>query len=570
MVMSMVRPTKRKGTGNAQFRMRVPVDLLPIVRGESFTVDLPETTAVGSPTFRITTTISAEIVFSLRTADKRLITARQMAALSHVTAFLDSASRGPQDLSHKDLTALLGMVHSALVAEYEANPPAGFTRAVGDQVETWHELEVWDEIIRNAERYAAMGNARGRGLVVVEVSRVIDVDAFLRSRPVILSPRSYSDFIEALPGTLMEVKQTLAMRSAGDYTPKPSSDRYPAWKGDQRTATSSAAAGHVRNFDDLFARWKNETNPAPSTISTWQGYVNRFTAFVEHSDPHSVTRQDALRWKDALVAEGRQKVNFTFLAALHALYRYGLANAETTGLTVNPFADVKAKQKAVAGTSRRAFTDAEVTQILTAARLEKLGYLRWIPWLQAQTGARVGEIAQLWGSMVVEQEGVHCLHITPASDGGTLKNEGSERYVPLHPTLIADGFLDFVKARGNGPLFYAGKGRKAATARTDGANKHPSKGVSNRIAEWIRGTVKITDPRTGPTHSFRHWTKTALQEAGCPDSIADAIQGHAARSEGDSYRHTRPATMLAWVEKLELDRIPPNAPREGALLSHRV
>jgi hypothetical protein len=79
--------------------------------------------------------------------------------------------------------------------------------------------------------------------------------------------------------------------------------------------------------------------------------------------------------------------------------------------------------------------------------------------------------------VITDDAGNHCLNITTAPDGGSLKNEGSERIVPLHPDLIADGFLEFVKTRGKGPLFYGGsKGKAAVQLRDD--QKHPSKGVS--------------------------------------------------------------------------------------------
>src|SRR5690606_22292015 len=97
----------------------------------------------------------------------------------------------------------------------------------------------------------------------------------------------------------------------------------------------------------------------------------------------------------------------------------------------------------------------------------------------ATTGARIGELAQLWGSRIKEIDGIPAMVLAPAEDGGSLKNEGSERTVPLHPALIEQGFLDFVKARGTGPLFYRKSSGKPA-------KKHASKGVTNRLAGWVR------------------------------------------------------------------------------------
>ncbi|MBS4019598.1 MAG: hypothetical protein KGZ68_15350, partial [Dechloromonas sp.] len=136
---------------------------------------------------------------------------------------------------------------------------------------------------------------------------------------------------------------------------------------------------------------------------------------------------------------------------------------------------------------------------------------------------------QLWGSRIKEVEGQWVMVIAPAEDGGSLKNEGSERTVPLHPALVEAGFLDFVRERGQGPLFYRRSSGKAS-------KRHASKGVSNRLSAWIRA-AGFTDPRKAPAHAFRHWFKSAASRRGVADSLADAIQGHATASVASRYRH---------------------------------
>jgi integrase len=104
-----------------------------------------------------------------------------------------------------------------------------------------------------------------------------------------------------------------------------------------------------------------------------------------------------------------------------------------------------------------AFTPEEAQMILKAALAVTdtmnpfSAACRWVPWLCAYTGARVGEITQLRGVDVIARDGVHALRLTP--DAGTIKT-GSTRTIPLHEHLITQGFLDFVKGRGDGPLFY--------------------------------------------------------------------------------------------------------------------
>src|SRR4051812_28661200 len=70
--------------------------------------------------------------------------------------------------------------------------------------------------------------------------------------------------------------------------------------------------------------------------------------------------------------------------------------------------------------------------------------------VRSDTGARVGEIAQLW-KQDVTQRGEHwVIRITP--EAGTVKtNEARE--VVLHRQLVELGFPEFVKASPDGHLF---------------------------------------------------------------------------------------------------------------------
>jgi integrase len=535
MVMRISRPMKRAGTKNEQFKKRVPAALLHELRGKKLSLELPKTTSRDSPTYLITVTISDMITFSLGAPTSRLAAIRHAASLRHVEAFLDAAQRGPEDLSHMQIMALLGEIHKDLLSQHEANPPKRHRIIVEDDgVEDLDELSEWREIIGDAEGSILTFTPRGRAAAVRALKTIIDLDAFISTRALMLSSKSYADLIEGLPETLRRVCDTLSQRNRGDYTADKHVGQYP-----QRRATPKGGArssDRVNTFDDLFDRWKAADKHAASTISTWRGYMARFKLFVGHDDPHRVARIDAQRWKDALVAEGRKKVSTTYLATFNTLYRFGLTNSETTGITGNPFDGVKASQKAVAGTSRLPFSRTDVAIILDAARTEEHAYLRWIPWLQAQTGARVAEVAQLWGSMIANDDTGHpCIHITVTPDGGTLKTPGSERTVPIHPDLIADGFLEFVEARGSGPLFYGGsRGKVAQRLRDD--QKHPSKGVANRVGSWVRG-LGIEDLRKAPTHSFRHWFKSEMMRLGVIERLVDKIQGHSDKSDASGYAH---------------------------------
>jgi integrase len=540
MVFRMARPTKRSNSANAQFRQRVPSDLIDKLRGETFVARLPVALGV-SETITVQTKIGDTIVFSLRTAAKVVRDARHAAAQQQVNAFFETIRRGPEDLTFKQINGLCGELYRQIITAHEENPPSTI------------ELEVMAETVDDARRFVGFGTDEGRGMAQDVLQRWIDIPAFMcameLTHGVMFSQRSRIDFFDAMPNTLTEALQTLHKRRAANYEQDTTQARYapltPA--ASQREASPDNA---VVTFDDLFERWKASGSYAPATLTRWRGILKRFKEFVCHDDPRRVTEADAFRWKDDLLAAGLQKIDMSFIAAMRRLYGYSVENAVTTGIRENPFAKVKAKQKAVAGTKRQPFTSEEAALILTASRKETAPYLRWIPWLQAASGARVAELAQLWGSMITTEDGVPCIKITPAPDGGRLKNDVSERTIPIHPTIIKDGFLDFVKERGSGPLFYGGAKAKPSVRQSD-EQKHPSKGVSNRLAAWVRG-LGITDPRKAPNHSWRRWVKRELTRKGS-DRLADAVQGHAPRTEGDKYYDAELGDMLVAVSKIDLE-----------------
>jgi integrase len=70
---------------------------------------------------------------------------------------------------------------------------------------------------------------------------------------------------------------------------------------------------------------------------------------------------------------------------------------------------------------------------------------RWVPWLCAYTGARVGEIAQLRKQDVRWVDGHYVIHITP--EPGTVKTD-EPRDVVLHSHLIQRGSRIFGVVKG--------------------------------------------------------------------------------------------------------------------------
>lgn len=303
-----------------------------------------------------------------------------------------------------------------------------------------------------------------------------------------------------------------------------------------------ASNGPVRppvSLMDTFEAYVREQGIKAVTANEWRGNLRALVRHVGHDDAARFTVGNIDSWRDFLLAEKTKRgglrsprtVKDKYISALRSTLNYAIGKRKLTE-NVAAMVDVRVPRKTKL--RERDFTSEEAKAILSAtmkARRDLSTFVqrarRWIPWLCAYTGARVNEISQLRGSDVVQVDGIWAIHITP--EAGTVKS-GQARVVPLHPHLIEQGFARIAQQMGDQPMFYdPGKVRKPGPG-----NRHIKK-VGEMLATWVRNEVGINDPGVQPNHGWRHLFKSRCIEAGTPERVADAIQGHAARSVGQSY-----------------------------------
>jgi integrase len=214
----------------------------------------------------------------------------------------------------------------------------------------------------------------------------------------------------------------------------------------------------------MFDDYASEAGLAPATVKAWKRQIATFTNFLGHDDASRINPKDVVRWKDALLSEevapGRKRsartVRDTYLAVVKSTVRWGIENHR---LVSDPTAGISVRVPKKARLREKGLTDDEAEKILLAAlQIDTSGNpsthilaRRWVPWLCAYTGARVNEMTQLRREDVKQIEKVWCVRITP--EAGKVKlNEA--RIVPLHAHLVEQGFIKFVRAAPDGPLFY--------------------------------------------------------------------------------------------------------------------
>lgn len=326
-----------------------------------------------------------------------------------------------------------------------------------------------------------------------------------------------------------------------------SSESAPTYRGDPASDIDVAkiAARSPISMRALFERWANEAMPSASTLSTWGSHLCKFESFhgTKAADLASLTAKDLIAWKSHLISQkmAPATISRSYFGFARTLLRFGVANHL---LDADPSAGIRMAGKTKAGKTRLAYSDDEVAALISESLRQTIPWKRYLPLLAAATGARIGELAQLQGIQVAFTRGMNVIHIAPAPDGGSLKSAGSERTVPLHNVVIEAGFLDFVKQRGDGPLFYQ---------RTSGdpTRKHASKSVTNRLAGWVR-ELGYSDRRKAPLHALRHWFKTECARLMIEDSVVDAIQGHTNATSAAVYRHISVEMMSEAIGRIQL------------------
>lgn len=291
-------------------------------------------------------------------------------------------------------------------------------------------------------------------------------------------------------------------------------------------------------FDTILDGWKLEKKPNRKTEYVWKRVLGEFRVFVGHDDVRRVKAENFVEWKADLLGKGlaAKTIRDGKLAPVRAIFQWAADNRK---LEVNPGARVTIDLKAAASERRRGYSDEEAVLILSKARNATESHLRWAPWISAYTGARIAEICQLRGEDVKEIGGVWCIAF--AAEAGSLKNANSERIVPLHPALEAEGFLKFAAANPKGPLFAALKPDRFGSRGGTGTKV---------ISKWIR-SLGITDKRISPNHSWRHRLKTLGRRYGLAVDILNAMTGHGRKTVADTYGEFPPEALMR-----ELMRIP--------------
>lgn len=571
MALRMPRPVRRPDTSFLTFRARVPSDVIDAARGHTIALSFPA--EGGEPEHVALVTPGNEVKFSLRTRDPAIAKSRHGIALAELEKRWNALRSGPQPLSHRQIIALSGEVYRLFVERFEEDPGSpdmwaavkAFNRAAREARLTTAPRLSAEEVAKSvaaAEPWQpdltgsvnALPRDTANRLEAMESRFGWLADWVLAIHGVVTDGMSRVRLLDAVEQAATDAAWRLKRAAAGDYSPDPAAQRFPAFvpvavappprEVSRRPADISLTA--------LVEAWGRERQPRAKTLYEHQRVVRAFEKHLGHDDAASVTPEDVVAWKDALVATGKlapKTINAKYLTPLNTVLNWAKANRR---IATNPAQGIRSAGKALPRARDRSFTAEEAAKILRAAldafaspgrnAHETLAARRWVPWLCAYSGARVSEVTQLRGQDFQEVQGVWVFRISP--EAGAVKTD-KPRTVPLHPDLIRQGILAFVRERGEGPLFY----QEARARRGGKAQAHPSKTVAGRLAGWVR-EIGVTDPNVQPNHGWRHLFMTLCRAHGVGEEARYFIVGHTKRDTGQHYGEASVVALHREISKL--------------------
>jgi integrase len=467
---------------------------------------------------------------SLGTKDRRLAETLYFEQMGDLTrAWTGLASRG-QSLSERSIRGLAGEFYRFTVQAHQDNP--------GDP-------KRWDgEVSKNRVQLTMERIIPGRPRKLFP-KITSAMDDFLHSRGVDYQPRHHI----ALASAFLDA-QTLAYRhlsemARGNFGELEEARKFPILENVGALGTRVSRQGNMPKaaYLSVATHWEEYVKASGISLGTQKRFrpiILKFSAHIGNENLSQATDRQIEDWIEKLKSENltHKTISEAYLSAVRAFYAYGVRKKF---IGANPFKGVSLeKPKITISKAKRpqGLTDEESRLVLSETLRDPDSRLspkmaaarRWIPWICAYTGSRVNEVTQLRKEDVSARKigdlVIWVIEITP--DAGTVKDREA-RDVPLHPHLIEQGFGDWVRQQGSGPLFY-----NPVRPRGGSVFNPPYRKVGEKLAEWVRD-IGVSDERVASNHGWRHRLNTVSRRIRIVPEIRDSIVGHAPRTVGEGY-----------------------------------
>lgn len=312
----------------------------------------------------------------------------------------------------------------------------------------------------------------------------------------------------------------------------------------KKQAEGSSVELEPLHFRNLIERWAKVRDVVEKTKYEWTAKIGKLTRFVGHDDMRRMTGKNIVDWRDHLLDEGAShKTVDNLLTVAKTLFNFAIADKL---LSENPAKGVNVTVREEPEKVRLAFTRQQAKLILVAARKSDDPVIRWCNWIGSLTGLRIEEIAGAMKADVQEVHGRICLVISKRNrvEGASLKTVAARRVVPLHPAILAEGFLEYVAGLGDGSPLFPNLPLGSFSKRGAAASK--------RVNRWL-DSIGIDNSQL-VFHSWRHtWKDWAEDDAGLRGTAIRYLMGHAAKDVHQEYGGVRGQISADKLRKLAED-----------------
>jgi integrase len=414
-------------------------------------------------------------------------------------------------------TAVAGLQQRVAVAERKASLASGKAVEAGryplpvDQIvlRNYNERLAFDEVIRNADhRYANVGiddrliSFLGDGLAGrlddTMLQRLVGdrIEHFKRlgNTTAVIGTSKWRTLASAMCMSELEAMGRVVERDEGDFTGKPEHPMLANAVLVEDGADIKEAEFNSTTFEAIISEQERLSalglggqSKAPSTLKKYRNVIADFEHFRRSRQAATVTLEETERFRDGLLEKGQdRKTVRDKIATIRSILNWG--QSQSNGALFKdgmPLQYIKLPMSEVSDSENKTYTLDQAKAVLEAARLQEKPYFRWVPFILAYSGARVGEILQLEKADFF-QVGEDWFYHIRVGNGRTTKTKQSRR-VPVHKALVDEGLLQFVEAANSGPLFIYARAEQA-------------------LRDWIREKVLKGDKenRPSPNHGFRH------------------------------------------------------------------
>lgn len=269
-------------------------------------------------------------------------------------------------------------------------------------------------------------------------------------------------------------------------------------------------------------------------VKETNAYKSLFNRFIKYSGIaylEQCTKQKAVEFKQSLITSGLSNTTINkFIGKLSNLFDYIHAHYEHS----NIFDGLKIK-RAKQETTRTAYTKQEAQELIKFANKQQQHH-KFMVLLGLYTGCRANELAQLYTSDVIKVDNVWSILIQATKADQKLKTKNASRIVPVHSELIKQGFIEFVKSRGQECRLFP----EFKYSAIDGCSK--------AFVQWF-----IQHKPVAKTfHEIRHSFATQLRAHDVSLNVAAQLLGHGTGSISfDRYGSTAQTQIHILKEAIE-------------------